>query len=817
MIAKTAVSAANFAIDKPYSYRIPDGMDLKPGHRVTVPFGRGNRRCEGVILSVEAGEEAGLKAVEQCLDEEPVVTERMLRLAAFIRERYFCTFYDAIRAMLPAGLWFRGSSQVFLTEDRSWEDKELKNTHAARILELLRDLGGSAGEEMLRGTLVDEEIFQGAMQYLTRKKWIRSQTDFSRRLGDKTERVATLASSPEEALEYASHRPKSAAMQKAVLELLCSVGSISVKELCYFTGASTATVNRLEQLGYVQLTERPVLRCREIQPAKLDGPLVLSDAQMDVLQGLNLQRKEENPGVALLYGVTGSGKTSVYVKLIQECIDEGKTAVLLVPEIALTPQLLATMAAYFGTRVAVLHSSLSAGERYDQWKRIRAGEAGVVVGTRSAVFAPCENLGLIILDEEQEHSYKSENSPRYHAREVAIWRGAKEKALVLLGSATPSVESMYRAKSGAYRLYRLPERFGGRKLPEVTVVDMHGELKRGNDFAFSETLQEAIVDARTADKQTIILLNRRGASRALVCVDCRETPECPRCAQRLTYHSANKRLLCHYCGYSVPFSSVCPECGENAVRYSGFGTQKIEDELAALLPDAKIVRMDTDSTSGKNSHEKLLDSFSKGEYDIMIGTQMVAKGLNFPNVTLVGVVSVDQQLYNDDFRSLEKTFSLLTQVVGRSGRGELEGRAIIQTLTPENEIIRLAAKQDYDEFFNTEIRLRKALVYPPYCDLCVIGFVGENETVVKSAARETLDLLKNFVSDEYKGEKIIVLGPMPARVAKISEKFRYRIIIKCRNTSRFRQMISKILVETGTDSRYSKVTVYADINPDTAI
>ena len=812
MIAKTAVSAANFAIDKPYSYRIPDGMDLKPGHRVTVPFGRGNRRCEGVILSVEAGEEAGLKAVEQCLDEEPVVTERMLRLAAFIRERYFCTFYDAIRAMLPAGLWFRGSSQAFLTEDRSWEDKELKNTHAARILELLRDLGGSAGEEMLRGTLEDEEIFQGAMQYLTRKKWIRSQTDFSRRLGDKTERVAALASSPEEALEYASHRPKSAAMQKAVLELLCSVGSISVKELCYFTGASTVTVNRLEQLGYVQLTERPVLRCREIQPAKLDGPLVLSDAQTDVLQGLNLQRKEENPGVALLYGVTGSGKTSVYVKLIQECIDEGKTAVLLVPEIALTPQLLATMAAYFGTRVAVLHSSLSAGERYDQWKRIRAGEAGVVVGTRSAVFAPCENLGLIILDEEQEHSYKSENAPRYHAREVAIWRGAKEKALVLLGSATPSVESMYRAKSGAYRLYRLPERFGGRKLPEVTVVDMHGELKRGNDFAFSETLQEAIVDARTADKQTIILLNRRGNARALVCVDCREIPECPRCSVRLTYHSANNRLMCHYCGFSRTVPERCPQCG-GPMKQIGTGTQKVQQELEYLFPGVEAERMDADTVSAVNTHEKILARFKNEKIPILIGTQMVAKGLNLPDVTLVGVLDADLSLYNDSFRAGETTFNMLTQVVGRAGRGDAPGRAVIQSMVPDHRIITLAAKQDYDGFYEMESQLRRVLQVPPFGDLTVITFTGQDETaVLRGAAKFRDSLIACLKQPGYEGETCTVLGPAPCPVPKINYNFRYRLTLRCRMTRQLRNLTAHLLRQFSQDKLNRGVSAFADVN-----
>ena len=389
--------------------------------------------------------------------------------------------------------------------------------------------------------------------------------------------------------------------------------------------------------------------------------------------------------------------------------------------------------------------------------------------------------------------------------------------MLILASATPSVESYAAAQSGRYELCTLTKRYGNAVLPDVVTVDMRTAEKAHGSKAISQALYESLKENLESGRQSILLINRRGFHTFAACNSCGEVICCPHCSISMTYHNANSRLMCHYCGYSVPFSSVCPECGKDAVRYSGFGTQKIEDELALLLPNAKIVRMDTDSTSGKNSHEKLLDSFSKGEYDIMIGTQMVAKGLNFPNVTLVGVVSVDQQLYNDDFRSLEKTFSLLTQVVGRSGRGELKGQAIIQTLTPENEIIRLAAKQDYDEFFKTEIRLRKGLTYPPYCDLCVVGFTGENDIIVKTAARETLDLLKNYVKDEFKGEKIIVLGPMPARVAKISEKYRYRIIIKCRNTARFRQMISKILVKMGTDSRFSSVTVFADINPDTAI
>ena len=537
MIAKIAVAAAAFSIDKPYSYRIPEGMELRPGQRVMLPFGRGNQRTEGVVLAVEPGSEDKLKSVERCLDTEPLLTMTQLRLAAFLRERYFCTFYDAIRAMLPAGLWFRTTERYCLTEDTSWREKTIKKDTARKILQFMEELGGCVEEQQLRALIPEEEILEDGLNYLLRKKWITGQKDFRQKVSDRTEKIATLASSPEEAMEYASHRPKSAAMQRAVLELLCSVGSVSVKELCYFTGAKAATISRLEKLGYLTLTHRPLLRCKEIKPARLEGPLVLNDEQQICFDGLSCQMEQSEPGVALLYGVTGSGKTSVYIKLIEACLNRGKSAMLLVPEIALTPQLLGLMAAHFGEQVAVLHSSLGTGERYDQWKRVRGGEARVIVGTRSAVFAPCETPGLIILDEEQEHSYKSENSPRYCAREVAIWRGAREKALVLLGSATPSVESMYRAKRGVYSLYQLKERYNGRPLPAVRIVDMREEIKMGNALSVSDELRLDIADNLASGKQTVLLLNRRGASRALMCVDCGQIPECPRCSVRLIWHS----------------------------------------------------------------------------------------------------------------------------------------------------------------------------------------------------------------------------------------------------------------------------------------
>ena len=809
MIGKIAVSAANFAIDKPYSYRIPQDMTLAPGQRVMVPFGRANRRTEGIVLTVEPGSEDKLKPVESCLDEEAILTETQLRLAAFLRERYFCTFFDAIRAMLPAGLWFRTRLTVSLTEDLSWKDKNLRKKGATQVLELLENLGGTAQEEALRNLIPDEDALQGVLSYLRQKKWIDCQTDFLRKTQDKSEKIATLAQSPEETMAYAAGRPKSAAMQRQVLELLCSVGSAAVKDVCYFTGASTATVNRLEKLGYLTLSQRPVLRCREIRPARLSGPLVLNGEQQTCFEGLASQMESQEPGVALLYGVTGSGKTSVYIRLIQTCLDMGKSAMLLVPEIALTPQLLGILAAYFGTQVAVLHSSLSAAERYDQWKRVKKGDARVVVGTRSAVFAPCAP-GLIILDEEQEHSYKSESSPRYDAKEVAIWRGAKEKALVVLGSATPDIESMYRAKNGLYRLYTLRQRYNGRPLPQVEIVDMREELKLGNDTSLSIPLRQRILETRQAGKQTILLLNRRGNSRALVCVDCRQTPECPRCSVHLTYHSANHRLMCHYCGFSMAAPDRCPACG-GPLKTIGTGTQKVQQELAALFPDMETSRMDADTVSAVNTHEKILEHFQKENVPVLLGTQMVAKGLNLPNVTLVGVLDGDLSLYSGGFRAGETTFNMLTQVVGRAGRGDSVGRAVIQTLQPEHQVIHLAARQDYDGFYDLEIQLRQAQGAPPFGDFALVTFSGQEEGQVLRGAAVFRDSLNAWLR-QVPAERCSVLGPAPCVVPKVNYHYRYQLTLRCHMTRPLRQLLAALLRKFSQDKANRGVNAYIDVN-----
>ena len=811
MIAKIAVAAANFAIDKPYSYRIPEEMQVVPGVRVTVPFGRGNRRTEGIVLGLETGSEEGLKAVEQCLDEAPVLDDTMLRLAAFLRNRCFCTFYDAMRAMLPAGLWFRTKNTYRLTEDRSWQENGCRREDARKLLQLLDSLGGQAEESDLRPVIEEEDKLHDALRYLVRKKWVADETNYLRKLGDKTEKIATLASSAEEAMEYAG-RCLRAPMQRSVLELMCSIGSVSVKELCYYTGASVATVKRLEALGYLELTEREVLRCREIRPAVLDGPLELNDQQQTAFDGLYEQMQGEHPGTALLYGVTGSGKTSVYLKLIRACLDAGKSAMLLVPEIALTPQLLSLMAAHFGDLVAVLHSSLSAGERYDQWKRVRDGAARVVVGTRSAVFAPSSQLGLIILDEEQEHSYKSENTPRYSAKEVALWRGIKEKALVLLGSATPSVETMYHAKQGDYRLYRLTQRYNGKALPKVQIVDMRQELQYGNDLSFSLELQEAIRDTWMDNKQTILFLNRRGNSRALICVDCREAPECPRCSARLTYHSANERLMCHYCGYSQPTPKRCPSCG-GPLKSIGTGTQKAQQELLQLFPDMKVQRMDADTVNAVNTHEKILEDFQKERTPVLIGTQMVAKGLNLPDVTLVGVLDADMSLYSGSYRAAETTFNMLTQVVGRAGRGQTPGNAVIQTMVPQNQVIHLAANQDYDGFYNLEIQLRKMQNLPPFGSLVTVTFLGQDEgRVMRGGAKFRDSLNACLKTDSYRQEVCQVLGPAPCAVPKINYNYRYRLTLRCVLSQPLRTLIAHLLRQFMTDGTNRGVSAFADVN-----
>lgn len=814
MIAEVAVSAAVYAIDRPYSYRIPEGMVLAPGMRVRLPFGSGNRRTEGVVLRLLEGDASKLKSIDAALDSESVLSERMLRLAAFLRERYFCTFYEAIRAILPAGLWFSESTSYSLVEPlpADWEQQTRRKPEAQRLIRALTELGGSAQEKALRALLPEDYPLAGVVRYLAGKKLVKSDSSLRRRANDRMDQFVRLEAPAAEAMAYAEQHRRSAPLQYAVLELLCAMGSACAKDVCYFTGASMTTLRRLEKLELLSFFTCEVLRRSKLVPAEQEGPITLNPEQEAAFDGLCAQMEQPEPGVALLYGVTGSGKTAVYIRLIAQCLADGRQAILLVPEIALTPQLLSTMAAHFGDQVAVLHSSLRLGERYDEWKRVNTGRARLVIGTRSAVFAPVQDLGLVIVDEEHEHTYKSENTPYYHAREVAIYRGDREKALVLLGSATPSVESMYRAKSGVYSLYTLPQRYNGAALPRVILADMKQEIREGNGSPISRELLTRMRQENLQGKKTILFLNRRGTSRMAVCVDCGYVPQCPRCSVHLTYHGANRRRMCHYCGYSEAAEDRCPQCG-GAMKYIGFGTQRVQEALEREAPELAVLRMDADTVSAANPHEKILSRFEKENFPVLIGTQMVTKGLNFEDVTLVGVLDADAALYVDHFRAAETAFSMMTQVIGRAGRFRNPGTAVIQTMTPENDVIVQAAHQDYSGFYEKEIELRRLRGCPPFCDLITVTVSGQMEQQVAESAHALREAFAGALqTGEYRALRVRILGPAPARVTRVNNIYRYRLTLCGTNSRTLRALVAYYLRQFAKDRRNRGVYAIADVN-----
>lgn len=816
-IAKIAVSAATYAIDRPYDYLIPAPLEgaVRPGMRCAVPFGRGNRSRDGIVLALgEREDTAGLKSVLALLDEEPPLDEEAVRLALWMREHCFCTVYDALRAMLPAGLWFSLKDCWRLAPG---VDREAaygaagESKRGQKLVELLFANGGWAEEGKIR-TAFGVSDPGPALRALEKKEIIFREASAQRGVNDKLELVATLAMDPSDALALLTPKRRRAPLQYAAGETICAVGETSAKELCYFTGASMTTLRSLERQGVLKLSKREVYRRPRTPVYEKPAPIELNGEQAAAFEGL-LSMAQQGGGAALLYGVTGSGKTQVYLRLIHALLERGKTALVMVPEIALTPQLMRIFSSHFGHEVAILHSSLSAGERCDEWKRARRGEARVVVGTRSAVFAPLPDLGAIILDEEQEPSYKSEQNPRYHARDAARYRCHKAGALLVLGSATPSVESMYRVKRGDYRLFTLTQRFNRRVLPQVSIVDMKEELRSGSGGAISAPLAKKLEGVIDRGEQAILFLNRRGASRMVTCGECGEIPTCPRCSVHLTYHSANRRLMCHYCGYSQPLPERCPGCG-GLLNFIGTGTQKVEEELHALFPGVEVLRMDADTVSAVHSHESILEKFRRRRVPILLGTQMVAKGLDFDNVTLVGAVSADQLLYTGDVHAAERAFSLLTQVVGRAGRGEKKGEAVIQTFTPDNDVIRFAAAQDYDSFYGQEIRLRQARGLPPCGDLFVLGASGLEETAVLRALLRLREALGAALAQApYAGTACRLLGPAPAAVVKVNDRYRYRLILNTENTKSMRLLTAHLLRQAQADRQNRGVALFADVNP----
>lgn len=809
-IAKVAVENAAYSFDDAFDYTIPQDLanKVQPGVRVLVPFGNGNKKRQGFVFALRQPKaDKKCKAIAEVLDDEPLLNNELLRLAVFLKEQTFCTLFEAAKAMLPSGIGLHFVLSYILNpayaEEISTEDAaqqavvEYLRKKAVYVKrdKILKDLGYKKDTPLL--------------ETMAKKGILLCNTDAQRKIGDATVKMARLTAFY---FEFADGAGKLTKKQKEVVTFLENVGTASVKEICYFTGVTAAVISTLVGKGIIEFFENEIFRRPKFEKQTSVKTLIhLTAAQQSAFDGLYSQLQAESSKTALLFGVTGSGKTQIFLRLIDAVLKTDKGVILMVPEISLTPQMLSIFYERYGSQVAVFHSALSMGERLDEWKRVKKGEAKIALGTRSAVFAPFENLGLIVMDEEQEHTYKSEMSPRYHARDVARFRAKNHNALLLLASATPSLESYARAKSGQYALYTITERYGNAVLPEVLTVS---NTLSNTGTQLSDALVCELRETLKAGNQSILLLNRRGFNTFVACSACGKVKTCPNCSISLTYHARNHRLMCHYCGYSEPFTDTCTECGTKSVQYSGFGTQRLEDIISELLPEARILRLDTDTTASRYSFENSLKKFTNGAYDIMVGTQMVAKGLDFPNVTLVGVVSVDQMLYNDDYKSAERTFDLLTQVVGRAGRGDKAGKAIIQTAFPDNEVIALAKAQDFPAFYDLEIQIRKAMIYPPYCDLCTIGFVGTDELLAKAASRAFLESLRTRHRAEYADVNLIVLGPIAPRLAKVSGKYRFRIVLKCHNNARLRALVSAQLKEFAKNNTYKKVTVIADMNPE---
>ena len=807
-IVKVAVSAAPYSIDKPYDYLVPEPLleAAVPGVRVTVPFGRGNRTSEGMILARVQGKKVqGLKPLDSVLDSGPVLDGDGIALALWMRQRYFCTMFEAVKTILPAGLWYRLREVWHLAEgvDREAAAALCGNIRrAGAVLDVLWASGGSAGLEALRDACGQEA--ESTLRAMEKTGAVRCETEAARKIGDKTRRMVSLAVSAEDALAMTEAKRRSAPARYEVVRLLAATGRASAADVCYFTGASARTLKAMEKAGLLAFSEEEELRVPQATEVEPGAPIVLNGEQQAAYDGILSLMDSGKPEAALLHGVTGSGKTQVYLRLVQEALDRGKTAMVLVPEIILTPQMMRKFSSYFGSKVCMLHSSLRMTERYDQWKRIRRGEVQVVLGTRSAVFSPLKNLGLLILDEEQEGSYQSENPPRYHTRDVAKFLCAREKAVLLLGSATPTVESAWAAEEGTYHLFQLRRRYNAHALPQVRIADLRQEIRAGNPGLISAPLRQELEENLRRGEQSILFLNRRGSSRMLLCGECGHVPECPRCSVALTYHSANGRLMCHYCGHSERALEACPVCG-GIMKHVGTGTQKVEEELRELFPEAGILRMDADTASG--GHEAILSRFEKERIPILLGTQMVAKGLDFENVTLVGVLSADLSLYVDNYRAAERTFNLLTQVVGRAGRGGKQGRAIIQTYTPGNDVIRCAAEQNYDSFYQNEVRMRRLRRCPPFADLFVFTVSGTEEGSVLRAAAGARERLRQV----FPGEE--VLGPAPAPVLKLNNRFRYRLLLVGKNDKATRDRISWLLKEFANDRANRGLNIFVDCNP----
>ncbi|MCL1823860.1 MAG: primosomal protein N' [Oscillospiraceae bacterium] len=750
VIAQVAVEKSLYSFDLLFDYIVPYDLIDKAaaGKRVIVPFGRNaGKKRQGLIFGVreDVYDPVRIKKINAVTDEEPLLNDEMLKLVIWLKDNTFCTYFDAVKTVIPAGLGLQ------LNE----ESGSVKTRYKGDVTKIVS---------------------------------VSENADFS--LSELT--------------------PK----QKSVIDMLEEYGSASVSEVCGLCSVTAVVVTNLIKKGLLEehFSEQSKSISKDFSVTAKLADIKFSPAQQKVFDGIKKLADCNEAKCALLRGITGSGKTSVFIKLIEHVTENGKTAIMLVPEISLTPQITNHFKSLFGNKVAIIHSDLSLGQRADEYKRIKTGEARIIIGTRSAVFAPLENIGIIVIDEEGEHSYKSDRSPRYHARNVAKQRAFYHNALLLLASATPSIESYHLAKTGRYSLFELNERYSKSILPDVYIVDMKLEQEYGNRSNFSEVFIHELGENLKRGEQSLILLNRRGYHTYAKCIKCGEAVSCPVCLIPLTYHKNNDTVQCHYCGFTSKMPENCRKCGCRHIYQSGTGTQRIEDEISGWFPKARILRMDADTTVSKTAFETNFAKFRAGEYDIMIGTQMVAKGLDFENITLVGVLAIDKALYAGDYLGYEKTFSLITQVVGRSGRGSKKGRAYLQTFTPEHYVLNLAAAQNYTEFYAQEADVRKALIFPPFCDIFMICFTSADENESEKAAEKFLGILSKILSEAREKFPYRVLGPSKSGVGRVNGKYRRKLIIKCKNSPAFRKIISDSLKTAYADNDFKYTGITVDIN-----
>jgi primosomal protein N' (replication factor Y) len=808
LIAEIAVSNTAYTFDCLFSYVVPekDTCHIKCGCRVLVPFGRGNKSRTGMVLKLRKGDASELKEIISQIDSEPVLSDELLLLVGYMRDTAFCTYYEAVKAMLPPAMNVKVSEKLAVNPLFEAYD-ELTNSQL-ELLERIRLSKGSCNDDFISENSEDLEI-------LKNKCAVSAENIFRNAVGDNTVKMVRLTEKYIQSPEEFRLTPK----QKKTAELLMEYGCASEKEAAYMCGVTLAVVKRLIANGVAEEFECEVLRSVGVSECtKRDiSDVRLSDEQQNVFDSVSDMLENRQYQTFLLHGVTGSGKTSVFEKLIDKTISLGRQALLLIPEISLTPQILRGFRGIFGERVAVIHSSLSLGQRLDEYKRIKRGEADIVIGTRSAIFAPLDNIGIIIMDEEGERSYKSDSTPRYNTSDIAKFRCRNNNAVLVLASATPTIESYYNAEKGVYKLLEMKKRYHSDLLPKVEIVDMNIERQNGNNTEFSQTLVDEIRLNLKNGEQTILLLNRRGYHTIISCCDCNEPVYCPNCTVPMTFHKINGKLMCHYCGYTSDMATTCAKCGSDRLKKMGFGTQRLEEELEMYFPDARILRMDADTTFSRYAYEEKFGAFGRGEYDIMIGTQMIGKGLDFPNVTLVGVLSVDKSLFAGDFRSYERTFSLITQVVGRGGRGQKQGRAYLQTFMPDHYVMCLAAEQDYETFYNEEIAIRRAMVFPPVCDMCIIGISGITDFGTKIASDRIIDVMTEYFNNNNPKTPIRVIGPVKCSYGKINGKYRYRIIMKCKNTSEIRNAVREILSAASRLKECAKINMYADMNGDIGV